>query len=174
MRIQRGWIGVVDPPPLKNHKFYGFIGPPQNLNPQKMALAYVYYGRMRVHSPPPPPPPSLCPLPLSFAVFWFTFQWVASWSFEPDFGSTEERYTIRSMCVLIIHQTFCPLHIFTVHICFVPYTSVTHMATSVSWPFFGRYLFFTYALLMRFMRSLTFHEDPLCHRNDFNRQMNTR
>ena len=43
---------------------------------------------------------------------------------------------------------------YTVHIRFVRYISVTRTAMSVSSPLFVRYLSGTYALLMRFMRSL--------------------
>ena len=83
------------------------------------------------------------------------------------FDSTDERYTIRHQTgqvrSVIVQRRICPLHIwyifvlsvaYTVHICFVRYTSVTHTTKSVSCLSFVRYLSVTYALLMRFKRSL--------------------
>ena len=61
------------------------------------------------------------------------------------FDSTEKRYIICHLTgqvrSVIVQRTFCALHIryifllsvaYTVHICFVRYTSVTHTAKSVS------------------------------------------
>ena len=49
---------------------------------------------------------------------------------------------------------------YTVHIRFFRYVSVTHTAMSVSSPLFVRYLSGTYALPMRFMRSLHLPRRP--------------
>ena len=104
-----------------------------------MAWAYVYMEE----SENPPKPPGLRPLPLPFEAFLLTFLWMYIFYPSPDWSSA---FCDRSTNVLSVA--------YTVHIRFVRYTSVTHTAKYVSWPFFVRYLSVEYAILMRFMLSL--------------------
>ena len=91
-----------------------------------MVRTYVY---MEI-SEYPSPAPWAYTLPLPFAAFFLlSFGWHHE-GLNQILDSTYERYTNRHLTGQvrseIVQQTFCPLHMYTVHIRIVRYTSVIH------------------------------------------------
>ena len=152
--------------------------------PNSKILAKLTLTKHLLFTPHPPPrrsirvpfPLGVRPLPLPFAAFLLTFRWVASWSYEPNFWLNWRKiyYPSPDWSSAFCDRSTNVLSVaYTLHIRFVRFASVTHTAKSVSWPFFVRYLYVTYALLMLLCGPYTFRKNPHLHGDDFHHWMNT-